>query len=337
MNVQTNIPLSTLCTIGTGGAAQRLVRVEDEGTLQALLERAPEVTVLGGCSNVLVADAGLPGVVALMRIQGISRVVSGSEARYTVGAGVDWSTFVDLTIDEGCAGLETLSGIPGTVGATPIQNVGAYGREVGEFLVSIRAYDRKEGSFVALPRDALGLAYRASILKHRSRYILTSVTFSLPLSRDALPLRYAELQKAAGSPKLSPREVAALVHQLRATKGMSVNAADPESRSVGSFFTNPIVSAERAETLDGRIPRFPEAGGRVKLAAGWLVENAGCRKGLSLGTDARVSKKHALALVNGGAARTEDVLSLARHIRARVEETFGVRLEPEPVMLGCAL
>ncbi len=334
-----DVPLAPLCTLGTGGRAAWLERVTDEDTLAGLVRSATQpLYVLGGGSNVVISDTGLAGVVAHIAIGGIERRRLADDFIYTVGAGVDWDTFVAQSLEDGAAGLETLSGIPGTIGATPIQNVGAYGREIGELLLRVRAYDREARAFVWLDKASLGLGYRTSVLKGGERFIVSAVELRLPASADGLPITYAELGRALGALPGAPRVPAARVREtvlaLRRAKGMVIDADDPESRSVGSFFTNPIVDAERAALLPPEVPRYPQADGRIKLAAAWLVEHAGLERGHTLGR-ARISRKHALALVNGGGASSEDILALARVVRDAVNQTFGIALVPEPVLLGC--
>ena len=324
-----------------------MVEIESESDLADLLHEAQErdepVLVLGRGSNLVVGDAGFPGAVARMAIRGIEATRQGDHVVVDVAAGEDWDELVGRAADEGWSGIECMSGIPGLVGATPIQNVGAYGQDVSDTLVSVRAYDRATGAFEALPAAECGFGYRASIFKRSDRWIVTSVRFAFRASRDAAPVRYEELARAlslAAQGRAPVRLVRQAVIRLRRSKGMVLDAGDPESVSAGSFFVNPLVSAETLEEVSrragARAAAFVESGGRHKLAAAWLVEHAGFPKGWSVGP-VGVSRKHALALVNRGGATARDLLRAARRIRDGVRDRFGIVLEPEPVLVGCSL
>lgn len=347
MQVREHVALAPLTTLRLGGAAGRMVEVESEHDLMAMLgeaqERREPIFVLGGGSNVVVSDEGFPGVVARTAMQGIHAKRDGDRIVVDVAAGEDWDALVERAVSEGWSGIECMSGIPGRVGATPIQNVGAYGQEVSETIVSVRVYDRSAERFDALPACACGFGYRASIFKRNERWIVTSVRFSFLASSDAAPVRYAELARALSVPtgrRPSMRAVRQAVLGLRRTKGMVVDPHDPESISAGSFFVNPIVSNDAFERIAGRTGErpaaFPEPDGRTKIAAAWLVEHAGFPKGWSLGK-VGVSRKHALALVNRGGATARELLEAARRIRDGVRDRFGVALELEPVLVGCSL
>lgn len=303
--------------------------------------RGEALFVLGGGSNVVCADEGFPGLVGRMAIRGIEARRDGERVVVDVGAGEAWDALVARAVHEGWQGVASLSGIPGLVGATPIQNVGAYGEEVAETIASVRAFDRASGAFVDLASTECGFGYRASIFKRSDRWIVTRVTFAFARGPDAR-VRYAELARA-----LFVREEgvapAALVRDtviaLRRAKGMVLDPTDADSVSAGSFFVNPIVdlpAAARVQDVAGVAPpRFDAGDGRVKLPAGWLVERAGFAKGHGEGR-AGVSRKHALALVNRGGATSRELLTLAHTIRDGVRARFGVTLEPEPVLVGCS-
>lgn len=363
MRLLTSVPLAPRCTLGVGGPAARFAEVASEADVADAARdaagRGEPLFVLGGGSNVLVADAGVPGTTIAIANRGITRrrvprsgAPAGTEqVELDVAAGEPWDAFVEATVGEGLVGLECLAGIPGLVGGTPIQNVGAYGREVGPRIVSVRAYDRTARGMVDLSAAACGFGYRASVLKHSSRWIVTSVRFRLDVGTLAEPPRYAELERALGladGQRASARTVRETVVALRRAKGMVLDPADPDTASAGSFFTNPVVDDAALARVLARVrerlgdgaapPTFPEPGGRTKLAAGWLIERAGIVKGFALpGSRARVSTKHALALTNAGGASALEVAALACHVRAAVEGAFGVRLEPEPVLVGMSL
>jgi UDP-N-acetylmuramate dehydrogenase len=357
--------LAEYTTLGLGGPAQRFVSAASEAELVAAVRaadaRGEPLLVLGGGSNLVIADAGFPGTVVRVASRGMSVTPAGSapacspplpaadSARpvdVTVAAGEDWDRVVAATIAEGLAGLECLSGIPGSAGATPVQNVGAYGQEVADVITSVRAYDRVTGSLLALGNERCGFSYRDSLFKSsRGRYVVTEVTFRLhaaPLSR---PVRYAELASELGigiGERASVSEVRSAVLKIRARKGMVLDAGDPDTRSAGSFFTNPVLGPgqlARVEAAAGglAVPRFEAGGGLVKVPAAWLIEHAGFGKGYGAPGPARVSSKHTLALVNAGNATTADLLALAREIAAGVRETFGVTLTPEPTLVGVTL
>jgi len=299
--------------------------------------------VLGGGSNLLVADSGWPGVVLKIAIGGLTQQEEDGAVLFDAGAGVDWDQFVARAVASDCAGVECLSGIPGSVGGTPGQNVGAYGQEVSETIESVRALDLKANRVVTLPEEACGFRYRTSIFNttERGRYIILRVTYHL--TQDGTPsLKYADLQRhfaATGSPP-SLAQVRAAVRQIRQSKGMLIVPGEADSRSAGSFFKNPVLSeaqfhdlASRAELKGLKIPSYPALDAQRKVSAAWLVEHAGFAKGFTLGA-AGISRKHALALINTGNASAADMVRLKEKIQQGVEEKWGIVLEPEPVFVG---
>jgi UDP-N-acetylmuramate dehydrogenase len=304
--------------------------------------RGEPLFLLGGGSNVVVGDEGFPGLVARVALRGVAVRHDGDRAVVDVGAGEDWDELAARAVMEGWRGVASLAGIPGLVGATPIQNVGAYGEEVADTIASVRVFDRAAHAFVDMAPGECAFGYRASVFKHRDRWIVTRVRFAFERGGDAV-VRYAELARALGVEE-GARAPAARVREtvlaLRRGKGMVLDAADPDSVSAGSFFVNPVVdlvTAARVESAAGAPPpRFPAGEGRVKLAAAWLVERAGFVKGWGEGR-AGVSRKHALALVNRGGATARELLGVARAIRDGVRAKFGVTLVPEPVFVACSL
>lgn len=343
MRVRTNVPLAPLTTLRLGGPAARMVEIEREEDVEEAVRdadaRGEAFLVLGAGSNVVVADAGFAGLVGRMATRGTQAQPDSGRVIVDVEAGEDWDQLVARAVDAGWSGLECMSGIPGRVGATPIQNVGAYGQEVSETIVSVRAYDRAAGGFVDIAPPDCGFAYRSSVFKGRHRWIVTRVRFALKLGSAGV-VRYAELARALGLPEgaTAPlRRLREAVIALRRAKGMVLDAGDPESVSAGSFFVNPVVDAATLADVTARAgappPSFDAGGGRRKIAAAWLVERAGFVKGWGEG-QVGVSRKHALALVHRGGATSGELLALARSIRDRVRQRFGVTLVPEPVPVG---
>jgi UDP-N-acetylmuramate dehydrogenase len=335
--------LSSLTTLGLGGPAKRLVRAGSTEELVAALRQCDtsgeQVLLLGGGSNVVVADAGFPGTVVQIGSHGLD--VEDTVVR--VDAGAPWDAVVAETVGRGLAGLEALSGIPGSAGATPIQNVGAYGQEVSDTLVSVSVMDRMSGQLREVPAADCGLGYRTSVFRGQGRYVVLEATFRL---RDrggmSEPIRYVELARALEvevSERAGLRDVRQAVLALRRAKGMLIDPADPDSRSAGSFFTNPVLTA--AEYADAcvqaglELPSY-EAGEGRKVPAAWLIEQAGFGKGWGDGR-VGISSRHTLALVNRGGGTTAELLALARVIRAGVHDRFGVMLHPEPVFVGASL
>jgi UDP-N-acetylmuramate dehydrogenase len=343
--MRTDVPLAPLTTLRLGGPAARLLEVHREQEVvdairDAEVHRLP-LFVLGEGSNVVVADAGFPGLVVRMATRGIDVRHRPGGVVVEVAAGENWDDLVARAVDEGWSGIACMSGVPGLVGATPIQNVGAYGQEVREAIARVRVYDRIVGAFVDMDPTACRFAYRASIFKRSERWIVTSVRFVLGLGGEE-EVRYGELARALSTPeraRVPSHAVREMVIALRRAKGMVLDAADPESVSVGSFFVNPIVDTATLANIAARAgaapPSFDAEDGKHKLAAAWLVERAGFVKGWGDGR-VGISRKHALALVNRGGATANELLKLARAVRDGVHERFGVTLEPEPVLLGCS-
>jgi len=348
------VRLSDYTTVRLGGPARCFVRAGAEEDLieavRAAESRGEPLLILGGGSNLVVSDDGFDGTVIQVATKGVRR--EGASGLVTVAAGEDWDAVVAWTVAAGLAGLECLSGIPGLVGATPIQNVGAYGQEVGQTITSVRTYDRVTGQVSIIPNERCGFGYRTSVFKRDDvgRHVVLSVTFRLAEQPVSTPVRYAELAAALGveiGDQAASAKVRSAVIDLRRRKGMVIDSADPDTRSVGSFFVNPVLdgaalaaveAAARARCGPGtRVPRFDAGDGLVKVPAAWLIEQAGFGKGYSLGDGARISSKHTLALVNYESATTAGLIALARRIRDGVRGTFGVSLTSEPVLVGVTL
>jgi UDP-N-acetylmuramate dehydrogenase len=334
VHARADIPLSELTTLRLGGAARWLLEpTTDEEIVEALRAAVGPVLVMAGGSNLVVADEGLEGTVV--------RIVSGGVAvrddRVTVAAGEPWDAFVAWCVDKGLAGVECLSGIPGSTGATPIQNVGAYGQEVSQTISSVRVYDRARDAVTELTPAECGFGYRTSALKGSDRYVVLAVVFELERSAAPRPIRYAELARAVGAePSLAATRDAVLT--LRRGKGMVIDPDDPDSVSAGSFFVNPILAADEFAELAtrGDPPGWPESDGRVKTSAAWLIEHAGFHRGYGNGRIG-VSTKHTLALVNRGGGTTTELVALARELRDGVRDQFGVQLQVEPTLVGVEL
>ncbi|HVZ89563.1 MAG TPA: UDP-N-acetylmuramate dehydrogenase [Polyangia bacterium] len=343
--IRDGVPLAPLTTLQLGGPARHLVEATQESDIAEALRwataRALPVAILGGGSNLVIADAGFDGLVLRIATRGRRFEPGGDATLVTAAAGEPWDDLVAEVVARDLAGLECLSGIPGLAGATPIQNVGAYGQEVAETIHAVRVLERASGEVRELPAEACGFGYRDSAFKRApDRFVVLGVTFAL---RPGGPpaLRYRELAEAlAGLPNPSLADTRATVLALRARKSMVIAPADPNRRSAGSFFMNPIVAARlasevaaRAGVADAEMPRWPAGAGRVKLAAGWLIERAGIAKGMRRGA-VGVSTAHALALVHHGGGTTAELVALAAEIRNRVRDRFGVTLVPEPTFLG---
>ncbi|WP_437325626.1 UDP-N-acetylmuramate dehydrogenase [Sorangium sp. So ce381] len=371
LDVRESVPLAPLTTLGVGGPARYFAEAADEAAVVDAFRfaeaRGVPLFVLGGGSNLLVADRGVDALVLRVRVRGIellrgraeagggAETDGGAEAGRALvraGAGEAWDDLVARSVAEGWAGIECLSGIPGDVGATPIQNVGAYGQEVAETIVEVRAIDRATGAAVVLSGADCGFGYRDSRFKRawRGRYVITAVTFALRPG-GAATVRYPELQRAlavpAGGAAPPLGEVRRTVIALRRGKSMVLDPADENGRSAGSFFMNPTLAPDAAAAVITRIeaagvlapgeaiPRYPADGGRVKLSAAWLIERAGFTKGTRHGA-AGISTRHTLALVNRGGATAEELLGLARRVRRGVLDRFGVALSAEPDLVGFA-
>jgi UDP-N-acetylmuramate dehydrogenase len=344
VRTETQVRLSDRTTLRVGGPATRLVTAtcseEIVSAVSAADEAGEPLLVLGGGSNLVVADEGFRGTVVALASGGIDvvRDSGGRGATVRVSAGESWERVVESAVAEGWVGVEALSGIPGRVGATPIQNVGAYGQEVAETIAAVRTYDRTTATSRTFAARECGFGYRTSRFKQEpDRFVVLDVTFQFPLGDRAAPIRYAELADALGvqaGDRPLAEEVRAAVLGLRRGKGMVLDAADHDTWSAGSFFTNPVLDAGVAARFPATVPRWQQPDGRVKISAAWLIEHAGFAKGYGNGR-VRLSYKHTLALTNRGNATTEDLLALARQIRQAVRERFGVVLVNEPVMVGC--
>lgn len=354
-----DVNLAGYTTLRLGGPARRFVEATTEAEVVEAVAAADEagepVLVLGGGSNVVVADEGFPGTVVHVGTRGTERrAVEGGRVVVAAQAGEEWDPFVARCVADGLAGVECLAGIPGRVGATPIQNVGAYGQDVAETIQWVRAYDRETNETVTLDREQCRFTYRHSVFKGSDRYVVLEVGYLLREGDDSQPIAYAELARSLGVPpgeRVPLKEARDAVLELRRGKGMVVDPADPDSRSAGSFFTNPVLGPDALAELERRVaarlgpdvafPRYPEAPApdgtpRVKTSAAWLIDRAGFAKGHGNGP-ARISSKHTLALTNPGDGTTEDLLALAREVRDGVRAAFGVELVNEPVLVGVTL
>jgi UDP-N-acetylmuramate dehydrogenase len=364
--------LADYTTLGLGGPAKSFLAADTDRALMSAVRSADKaaepVLLVGGGSNLVISDEGFPGTVVHVNTRGLTYVDAGDGAiDVTVAAGADWDDAVAATVAEGLAGLEPLSGIPGRAGATPIQNVGAYGREVAEVITQVRVYDRQEDQIRVIPNASCRFSYRTSLFKSgrpeslvsrrgdapsaaagQPRYVVLDVTFRLARQSLSAPVQYAELASELGvemGEQAAVGEVRAAVIKIRSRKGMVLNPGDPDTRSAGSFFTNPVITAAEFTAVEqaaaargaGQVPRHPAAGGLVKVPAAWLIEHSGFAKGYGAPAPARVSSKHTLALVNAGEATTADLLALAREIIAGVQSAYGVTLAPEPVFVGVTL
>jgi UDP-N-acetylmuramate dehydrogenase len=346
------VTLADYTTLRLGGPARGFVRVGTEDELIDAVRSADAagepVLILGGGSNLVVSDEGFDGTVIQVATRGVSR--DGGPGVLTVAAGEDWDAVVARSVAEGLAGLECLSGIPGLTGATPIQNVGAYGQEVAETITAVRVYDRVTGDVMDIPNERCDFGYRTSRFRGAGRFVVLGVEFRLAVQVLSAPVRYAELAAALGVPvggQAESAEARAAVIELRQRKGMVIDPADADTRSAGSFFVNPVLDAPALAAVEAaararcgpqtRVPHFAAGDGLVKVPAAWLIEHAGFGKGYNPGDGARISAKHTLALVNAGTASTAALLALAREIRDGVRDAFGVSLAPEPVLVGVSL
>lgn len=347
MEIRENVPLAPLTTLGVGGPARYFAQAESEDDVLEAVRFAQgrncPLLVIGGGSNLVIADRGFPGLVLKLAVRGISSELQGGSMHFGAGAGVNWDDLVAEAIARNCTGIECLSGIPGSVGGTPVQNVGAYGQEVSETIESVRAFDLTNREIIDLSSNDCGFGYRTSIFNTsaRGRYIILRVSFRLTPG-GAPSLKYADLKRHFSDRDSSPTlaEVRAAVLQIRHSKGMLIVHGDKDSRSVGSFFKNPVLSEEQLEDLNRcaesrglRIPNYPALNARHKVSAAWLVEHSGFEKGFRLG-EAGISRKHALALINAGRANAADIMRLKEHIQQRVDRAWGILLEPEPVFIG---
>ena len=346
-------PLSELTTLRLGGPAARMVTIDDDDALvdavRAADERDEPLLLLAGGSNVVVADAGFDGTVARIATRGVQHIPMGDgRIRLNVAAGENWDALVAACVADGLAGVEALSGIPGSVGATPIQNVGAYGQEVADVLINVRALDRSTGELHDLDAEACLFDYRSSVFKRDpGRWVVLGVSFALEPTGVSEPIRYAELAARLGieiGARAPVGEVRDAVLALRRGKGMVLDPADPDTVSAGSFFTNPILRARDFDAFAQRAaehvgvdvppPAWPVEPRAVKTSAAWLIERAGFHRGYGNPAGIAISSKHTLALTNRGAGTTTELVALAREIAAGVHHAFGVALVPEPVCVG---
>jgi len=353
MLVEENKLLAPFTTLGIGGPARWFVEAASEDEIVEATgwarERGLALFVLGGGSNLLVSDAGFDGLVVRVQVRGVSveETSAGSQGSlqrvYSVAAGEDWDSFVQRAVEDSSAGVECLAGIPGTVGGTPVQNVGAYGQEVGTVIERVRAFDLTDRVFVELSAEECGFAYRRSRFnsEDRGRFIVSRVGYRL-LPGGAPTLRYGDVREAmapslVGGQQPTLAEVAAAVRRIRRAKGMLLVDADPDCRSAGSFFKNPVVSEAHfrriTESSPAPPPSFLAGPGLVKMPAAWLIEQAGFSKGYTRGA-AGISSRHTLALVNKGGASSLEMMELADQIKEKIETKFGIPLEMEPVMVG---
>lgn len=350
--IQENIPLAPLTTLGVGGAARYFAEINAEHELPVALEFARRhrlpVFLLGCGSNLVIADEGFDGLVVRIALRGLEVSIESDLARVTVAAGEEWDAIVEHCVARNLAGVECLSGIPGSVGGTPVQNVGAYGQEVSETITTVRVYDRLTDQVLELSNAECQFSYRRSLFNTtaRERYVVLRVTYALRANGEPA-LRYADLQQhfAASSSRPTLSAVREAVLAIRRRKAMVIDPNDPDTRSAGSFFKNPLISPEQFAALettvcgtgfvkaDEKIPRYTAEGGQVKIPAAWLIERAGFAKGYTRGR-VGLSNKHTLALVNRGDAHTSEVVELMQEIQGRVQERFGVWLTPEPEFVG---
>lgn len=349
--IRRDVSLAPLTTLELGGPAQAFVELDDVATAREAVHWARRLdlplAIIGGGSNLVIADRGFAGAALRVEIRGIEVEDDGDRARVTAAAGEPWDELVEMTVGDGLAGLECLSGIPGWVGATPIQNVGAYGQEVAQVIEGVRVLDVTTLEERMIRAEACSFGYRTSTFREfPGRSLILSVTFSLERGGQA-KVEYRELQRALGVDRAAPslKEVRRAVLELRRAKSMVIDESDPNRRSVGSFFVNPVLSAESLAALDERVrafgsltgtesvPFFPIIGGEFKVPAAWLIEKAGFSKGHRRGA-VGISTAHALALVHHGGGTSEELVALARDIREGVRRTFDIELQPEPVFLG---
>jgi UDP-N-acetylmuramate dehydrogenase len=347
MRIEEDVALAPLTTFQVGGPARFFLEATTISEVQAGIEFARAhnlpLFVLGGGSNLVISDAGWPGLALKMAVGGIEESRQAGQARFEVGAGEPWDRFVARAVARNCAGVECLSGIPGSVGGTPVQNVGAYGQEVAESVDSVLALDVSDGQLHDLCAEACGFSYRTSIFNtgERGRYVIVRVNYRL--TPDGAPrIQYADLKKHFAGWQKTPTlgDTREAVRRIRALKGMLITPGDEDSRSAGSFFKNPVVAAAEHGELEKRaaarglqIPSYPALVSQKKVSAAWLVEHSGFGKGYGSGR-VGISRKHTLAIVNRGDATAVDILALQEHIQQRVEDIWGVRLEPEPVFVG---
>jgi len=347
MRIQENVALAPFTTLGVGGPARYFVAADTETSVRDAIDFARShklpLFVLGGGSNLVIADAGYPGVVLRIAIRGTDESDAGARRLFQAGAGEDWDGFVAHAVAENCAGVECMSGTPGTLGATPVQNVGAYGQEVADTITNVYALDLETGDVNEFSNEACGFGYRTSIFNTvaRGRFIILGVRFSL--EKNGKPkIEYRDLKNhfagRSGTPSLT--EVRDAVRQIRHSKAMLIVEGDEDCRSAGSFFKNPVVAPEKfaeisaiAEKRGLNVPSFSAPDGQVKVPAAWLVEQSGFAKGTSRGR-VGISRHHALAIINRGGATAAEIVALKDEIQTAVSRHFGIDLHPEPVFVG---
>jgi UDP-N-acetylmuramate dehydrogenase len=347
MNVQENVSLAPLTTMKVGGLARYFVEsnkiAEVQDAVAFARSRNLPLFILGGGSNLVISDAGWPGLVLKIGITGIEERNENGKAIFEVGAGEEWDKFAATSVARNCAGVECLSGIPGSVGGTPVQNVGAYGQEVAETIESVLTLDLRDDQIRELCGEACGFSYRTSIFNtsERGRYIILRVTYGLTPGGQPR-IEYADLKRHFSGWQQIPTlaDTREAVRSIRASKAMLITPGDADSRSVGSFFKNPVLSSEQHQDLNRRaaarglqVPSYPALDAQHKISAAWLVEHSGFTKGYGNGS-VGISSKHALAIVNRGGATAADVIALKEQIERRVEEIWGIRLQSEPVFVG---
>jgi UDP-N-acetylmuramate dehydrogenase len=347
MEFSENIALGPKTTLGVGGPSRWYSEIRTEEELRLAVGFAEEcrlpLFVLGGGSNLVISDEGWPGLTLRIQFKGASRRREGDKEVFQAGAGEDWDSLVAQAVEANCAGVECLSGIPGSVGGTPVQNVGAYGQDVSETITKVRAFELASGKFVEFTNTDCGFAYRSSRFNtvDKGKFIITSVSFALRPGGSPM-IEYADLKKHFAEKQVSPtlRETRVAVRAIRHSKAMLIVEGDEDCRSAGSFFKNPVVDIatyERVvtETAGNGLtpPKYPAGDGRVKIAAAWLVEQSGLHKGFTLGRVA-ISRRHALAIVNRGGATAAEVIALKDRVQQQVRDTFGIELQPEPVFVG---
>lgn len=347
MIITENVPLAPLTTLKVGGPARYFIEATSIAEVSEAVEfsrmRNLPLFVLGGGSNLVISDAGWPGLVLKIGITGINHRHGHDEVIFEVGAGEDWDKFVGMVVTHNVSGLECLSGIPGSAGASPVQNIGAYGQEVANTIESVLVLDLKDGQQRELAKEECAFSYRTSIFNtsERGRYIILQVNYSLKHGGEAY-IAYADLKKyfAGWNKKPTLADARDAVRKIRAGKGMLIVPGDEDCRSAGSFFKNPILSAEEYERLTARaavknlqIPSYPALTTQRKVSAAWLVEHSGFSKGYGNGS-VGISRKHALAIVNRGNATAADIVAFEKDIQDRVKEIWGILLEPEPVFVG---
>ena len=344
-------PLAHYTTLRLGGAPRRLInatyRDEIVQNVREVERLGEPLLILAGGSNVVISDAGFPGTALLVRTRGARPVAEDADTvTLRVEAGEPWDDLVAATVADGLSGLECLSGIPGSAGATPIQNVGAYGQEVAETVTAVEVYDRVNDEVGHIPAADCGFAYRSSVFRNSDRWTVLAVDFRLARSPLSTPVRYAELARTLGvavGDRVPLADARNAVRTLRAGKGMVLDPDDPDTRSVGSFFTNPVLDQAGYELLQDRAaalgepPAWPGAGGVMKVSAAWLIDKAGFAKGHRGDEGVAISSKHTLALTNPGGGSTAALIGLARRIRDGVHNRFGVTLHPEPVLVNCTI